>query len=332
MTRTRVGSASRSRQPPRSIIGWSSGAIPRPRNTKHGMATCVSPYLQPILLNVCQGVLAVTTKATLYDSEGKIIGVGKRDPPYSEGRPMFVGGKDIELDRSITRAEFLSGTCFGDSMAYSSVQTASTSKPTALNKQFVPLKIGPSHQPSSASERKIVPLQPVDLLSTVSNNSPKKALPSIKGEVRDSYWTANWRKTGQNRKHKTWDGDAFVSNVGGKMTMVTEEGKMCVYRLCLWLRSLTRPSMGTTAWKGDILHGGYHLYIGGKEVELDCEVTLEDLPSVAGGHADEKPAPAVENSAGVSTGSPATGVKSFVAPTSFYGPQVPSKPKPKGPL
>jgi DNA repair and recombination protein RAD54B len=90
--------------------------------------------------------------------------------------------------------------------------------------------------------------------------------------------------------------------------------------------------MGTTAWKGDILHGGYHLYIGGKEVELDCEVTLEDLPSVAGGHADEKPAPAVENSAGVSIGSPATGVKSFVAPTSFYGPQVPSKPKPKGPL
>lgn len=296
------------------------------------MATCVSPYLQLILLNVCQGVLAVTTKATLYDSEGKIIGVGKRDPPYSEGRPMFVGGKDIELDRSITRAEFLSGTCFGDSMAYSSVQTASTSKPTALNKQFVPLKIGPSHQPSSASERKIVPLQPVDLLSTVSNNSPKKALPSIKGEVRDSYWTANWRKTGQNRKHKTWDGDAFVSNVGGKMTMVTEEGKMCVYRLCLWLRSLTRPSMGTTAWKGDTLHGGYHLYIGGKEVELDCEVTLEDLPSVAGGHADENPAPAGENSAGVSIGSPATGVKSFVAPTSFYGPQVPSKLKPKGPL
>jgi hypothetical protein len=125
------------------------------------------------------------------------------------------------------------------------------------------------------------------------------------------------RKPGQNKKHKTWDGDAFVSNVSGKLSMITEEGKV----------------MGTTPWKGDPLHGGYHVYIGGKEVELDCEVTLEDLPSIAGGHADEKPAPAIQNPASIasdSIGSPAT--KSFVAPTSFYGPQAPSKPKLKGPL
>ncbi|KAF8170206.1 SNF2 family N-terminal domain-containing protein [Mycena galopus ATCC 62051] len=266
------------------------------------------------------GVLVVTgSKSTLYDSEGKTIASGKRTGSYVEGAGLNVGGKDIELDRCITRAEFLSGTCFGSSMSYSPMQgVQSTSKaPTALSKQFVPLKISHAQTSTSTPERKIVPLQPVDLLSTISNKSPKKALPSIKAEARDSYWTANWRKPGQNKKHKTWDGDAFVSNVDGKLTMVTEEGKI----------------MGTTAWKGDLLYGGYHVYIGGKEVELDCEVTLEDLPSVAGGHGVDKPAAAVENSASVSIGSPSTAVKSaFVAPTSFYGAQVPSKPKPKGPL
>ncbi|KAJ6497887.1 SNF2 family N-terminal domain-containing protein [Mycena sanguinolenta] len=269
------------------------------------------------------GVLVVTgPKSTLYDSDGKTIASGKRGSSYFEGLDTSVGGKDIRLDRTITRSEFLSGTCFGDSMSYSSVQlVATTSKATALSKQFVPLKIKPStpsHAQVSASapEKKLVPLQPVDLLSTISNKSPKKALPAVKAEARDSYWTANWRKPGQNKKHKTWDGDAFVSNVDGKLTMITEEGKI----------------MGTTAWKGDQLYGGYHVYIGGKEVELDCEVGLEDLPSVAGGHADDKPTSAVENPLSVANGSPAPPVKTFVAPTSFYGPQVPSKPKPKGPL
>ncbi|KAJ7188473.1 SNF2 family N-terminal domain-containing protein [Mycena filopes] len=272
------------------------------------------------------GVLVVSGyKSTLYDSEGKTISSGKRDAPYVVGRNMVVGGKDVELDRPITRNEYLSGTCFGDGASYGAVQIASTSKPTALSKQFVPLKIGkpstPLHaQASTSVERRIVPLQPVDLLSTLNNKSPiaKKTLPSLK--VEDSYWTANWyhpsRKTGQNKKHKTWDGDAFVSKVGGKLTMVSEEGKV----------------MGTTAWKGDPLHGGYHIYIGGKEVELDCQVSLEDLPAVAGGHADDKTAPAIQNPAVLTSDSLGSPTKTFVAPTSFYGPQAPSKAKPKGPL
>ncbi|KAK7057394.1 SNF2 family N-terminal domain-containing protein [Favolaschia claudopus] len=261
------------------------------------------------------GVLVVVgSKATLYDSEGKTIGFGKRDSgSYVEGRASSVGGKDIELDRPITRSEYLSGTCFGDSASYTSTSMASssTSKPTALSKQFVPLKIGVA--PSAPSSvKKIVPLQPVDLLSTTNNKSPKKSTP-IKRE--ESYWTANWRKPGQNRKHKTWDGDAFVSNVGGKLTMITEEGKI----------------MGTTPWKGDTLYGGYQVYIGGKEVQLDCEVALEDLPSLET-RPDEKAAATVDGSDVLSITSPDKGVKAFVAPTSFYGPQAPAKAKPKGPL
>ncbi|KAF7375992.1 hypothetical protein MSAN_00013800 [Mycena sanguinolenta] len=230
------------------------------------------------------GVLVVTgPKSTLYDSDGKTIASGKRGSSYFEGLDTSIGGKDIQLDRPITRSEFLSGTCFGDSMSYSI-------KPSI-----------PSHaQPStSAPERKHVPLQPVDLLSTISNKSPKKALPVVKTEARDSYWTANWRKPGQNKKHKTWDGDAFVSNVDGKLTMITEEGKV----------------MGTTAWKGDQLYGGYHT----SPLLLVAMLTTSRPP-------------AAENPSSVAIGSPAPTVKTFVAPTSFYGPQVPSKPKPKGPL
>ncbi|KAJ7502774.1 SNF2 family N-terminal domain-containing protein [Mycena galericulata] len=276
------------------------------------------------------GVLVVSGfKSTLYDSDGKTISAGKRDPPYAEGRNLVVGGKDIELDRAITRTDFLSGACFGfgNSASYSSVQApkASTNKPSALSKQFVPLKIKtptPSRpQPStSGSERRVVPLQPVDLLSTANNTSPKKLLPTVK--VEDSYWTANWRKPGQNKKFKTWDGDAFVSKEGEKLTMMSEEGKI----------------IGTTPWKGDHLYGGYHLYIGGKEVELDCQVSPEDLPSVAGGHADDKTATALIQNLGSQVGAadsirpPSITSKTFVAPTSFYGPQAPSKAKPKGPI
>ncbi|KAJ7078907.1 SNF2 family N-terminal domain-containing protein [Mycena belliarum] len=272
------------------------------------------------------GVLVVVgSKSTLYDSEGKTISVGKRDPSvYEIGRNLVVGGKDIELDRPITRAEFLSGSCFGDSAAYASIQIAgpSTSKPTAVSKQFIPLKIKvPRSEPSTSTlERKIVPLQPVDLLSTLANNSPQKAPTESAGKGEDSYWTANWRKPGQNKKHKTWDGDAFVSKVDGKLTMITEEGKV----------------MGSTPWKGDLLHGGYHVYIGGKEVELDCKVTLDDLPSIAAGHAGDRSvvtfALAPDRTDGTSPGSPSTSTKNFVAPTSFYGPQAPSKAKAKTPL
>ncbi|KAJ7647498.1 SNF2 family N-terminal domain-containing protein [Roridomyces roridus] len=261
-------------------------------------------------------VVVVGSQATLYNSEGHKIGTSKCEPPYHHQRALNIGGKDVELDRAITRHDYLSGACFGfgSSVAVSQVSIASTSKPSALSKQFVPLKIGtPSRlEPSTSGvERRAVPLQPVDLLSTVNNNAPKD---STTVKVEDSYWTANWRKTGQSKKHKTWDGDAFISKVGEKLTMISEEGKI----------------MGTTAWKGDLLYSRYHFYIGGKEVELDDQVALDDLPSVVGGHADEKPPP-VKNEPD-SIGSPAAGSKTFVTPTSFYGPQIPKVAKPKGPL
>ncbi|KAJ7048171.1 P-loop containing nucleoside triphosphate hydrolase protein [Mycena amicta] len=238
------------------------------------------------------GILVVSGfKSTLHDSDGKVISTGKRDSqPYEQGRNLTVGGKELELDRSITREEFLSGECFGNSTVSIPVASSSAISKSTASKPFVPMK------PRSHPQTKAVPLQPVDLLSTVNNQQPKVTVNLQGGDA--SYWTANWCQ-------KTWAGDCFVSNVGGKMSMMTEEGKV----------------LGTTPWKGDILYPGYKLYIGGKEVQLDAQVTRDDLPYTIGGS---------ENTEGLDS-SPAISSKPFVAPTSFYGPAI-SKPKPVKPL
>ena len=47
--------------------------------------------------------------------------------------------------------------------------------------------------------------------------------------------------------------------------------------------------MGSIAWKGEPLRSGYRCSIGGKEVELDCQVSASDLPTVAGLVDGDKP-------------------------------------------
>ena len=34
------------------------------------------------------------------------------------------------------------------------------------------------------------------------------------------------RRRPQGKKHKTWDGDAFVSHTGDKLTVISEKGKV----------------------------------------------------------------------------------------------------------
>lgn len=90
--------------------------------------------------------------------------------------------------------------------------------------------------------------------------------------------------------------------------------------------------MGTTAWKGDPLHSGYKCYIGGKELELDCEVSASQLPDIIGpkGSAFEAVPPPPLLLPPVATDDIASPAKKFVAPISFYG--AAPKSKPKGPL
>nr|GAT57610.1 predicted protein [Mycena chlorophos] len=239
------------------------------------------------------GVLVVSdSKTTLYDSDGKVIGTGKRDSfPYEEGRNLSCGGKDLELDRRMTREEWMSGECFTMPGVASSATVKSTV--STSSKPYVPIK-----------PTKGIPLKPVNLHSS-SSNKPRQKTPPRLGTGDVSYWTANWRTPQQ----KTWAGDCFVSNTSGKLTMMSEQGKI----------------LGTTPWKGDSLYSGYKVYIGGKQVQLDVQVTKEDLPI------RDEPDSVVKEEATrpdlSSEPSPAQKAKPFAAPTSFYSAPAP-KPKP----
>lgn len=117
--------------------------------------------------------------------------MGKVEGRICEGTQLHVGGKDVEVDRALPRSEYLSGACFRHA---SSVVVASPFFNSArVSKPFVPLKMDamkPLHKPSAGYERKGIPLQPVDLISTM-DNSPAR-IDMRKGDVQCSHWTANW--------------------------------------------------------------------------------------------------------------------------------------------
>ena len=118
--------------------------------------------------------------------------VGTTEHPVQEGSSLSVGGKEIEVERSVLRADYLSGSCFGRATALS--PHVSLPIKTGLSKQFVPLtrKLhdNTSLRLSSGHEKKLIPLQPVDLFSANSQNVTKKDDVKVKAE--DSHWTANW--------------------------------------------------------------------------------------------------------------------------------------------
>jgi len=75
--------------------------------------------------------------------------------------------------------------------------------------------------------------------------------------------------------------------------------------------------MGFTMVRGQQPHGGFHTYIGGKEVELDCQVPQSQFPGFRNEDEDSKRSPVSEP------------VKSAINMKSFYGI---SKPRLAGPL
>ena len=124
----------------------------------------------------------------------KRIGIGKLEPPIYEGKNFEVAGKELEVDRVMLRAEYLSGACFGRTTSLD--LTAAIPNPARPSKQFVPLKLnslpplGVPHQPPTGPERKGIPLQAVNLISTVNNSPTKSNFANCK--VEDSHWTGNW--------------------------------------------------------------------------------------------------------------------------------------------
>ncbi|KAF8070293.1 P-loop containing nucleoside triphosphate hydrolase protein [Lyophyllum atratum] len=238
-------------------------------------------------------LVASAGKATLYDVDGKTIAVGKPEWPLHEGKAFSLANKAIELDRPLTKSEYISGRAFGSSSGVPDTASGvSSNDRVSKHASFT--------APLETRERG-VPLQPVELIA-VTDNSP------LKVEVEDTHWTANWRKP-QQKKHQTWDGDAYISHTKGKLVMMSEEGKF----------------MGSAPWKGDPLASGYRTYIGGKEVELDSQVKSSQLPNLTGApHASggDKSTdagttlPYDDAYSDKSVSAPA--VVKFVAPTSFY--------------
>ncbi|KAG7450934.1 uncharacterized protein BT62DRAFT_1071552 [Guyanagaster necrorhizus] len=202
------------------------------------------------------GVLVVEgSQATLFDTDGKPMGQAARPASLYEGLEIGVGGKDIGLECRTSRAEYLSGTCFGQAAAVSAPLVTSVGP----SKAFAPLKLSTLPQPKPISmERKSVPLEQVDLLSAPCKSPTKENIISL-----ESHWIANWRNVGNK---KSSGGDAFVSHTGKIVTLTSDTGKR----------------LSTLAWKGTSLQSGQTLYFGGKEVQLFNQVSLSDLPNQSG--------------------------------------------------
>ena len=140
------------------------------------------------------------TKGVMYDLEGKLygtflllrhaveytprsIGAGSLNAPgVTEGGEYEFSGREVGIDHSISRADYLSGKCFGRCSKVTSITTATTSTP-AIHKQFTPLKPSNLVTPYKTPTRNAVDLQPVNLMSGQANST-------IQGPK--SYWTANW--------------------------------------------------------------------------------------------------------------------------------------------
>ena len=92
-------------------------------------------------------------------------------------------------------SEYLSGACFGRG-GISDTQLPPLTNSAALSRQFTPLKpvalnpptVRPSAPPvASVSQRKVIELEPVNLLS-----QPAKVLSKEGDNDAHLYWTANW--------------------------------------------------------------------------------------------------------------------------------------------
>jgi DNA repair and recombination protein RAD54B len=111
-----------------------------------------------------------------------------------------VGNKELQIDRAMQPSEYLSGACFGRGGIVDTLLPPLTNS-SALSKQFIPLKpvalnpycVRPAAPPdpgASVSRRKVIDLEPVNLLSQ-QVTQPQKAQ-SENGNDAQSYWTANW--------------------------------------------------------------------------------------------------------------------------------------------
>ncbi|KZS98403.1 hypothetical protein SISNIDRAFT_481148 [Sistotremastrum niveocremeum HHB9708] len=207
-------------------------------------------------------VIAVSTnRVEFYDMEGKPAGIFKATIPGLEvDMEIQLGGRDIHIDCSVSSRDFLSGRCFGRSIPL----PVSHHAPTAsVRKDFVPLR--PVGNISAAAKVKSAPksTMPLRTNSNLNHQSPRPSTPVIDVDAQSdpSYWSAMFRKPHQ-AKNKGWEADGYVSHVGTKLTLLSDDGKL----------------QGTSVWKGGALHDGQTVFISGKEVQILSAVSSSEFP------------------------------------------------------
>lgn len=120
-------------------------------------------------------------------------------------------------------------------------------------------------KPTKSKPKPRAPLAVVKnpFLGTLQSSSPPVPSPaSQQGQETSRYYRVLWRKI-TNKKHKTWDGDGFLSESGGYAFLKDENGK----------------DMGRTACKTALLSGSI-LSISGKEVEIDSLLSRKDYLAI----------------------------------------------------
>jgi DNA repair and recombination protein RAD54B len=115
-----------------------------------------------------------------------------------EGAQLSVGNKELQIDRTMQSSEYLSGSCFGRGGIGDTTLPRLTNS-TMLSKQFIPLKPValnpssvrlPSQREASIPPKKVIELEPINLLSQPV--APSSKAESEGDDDAQSYWTTNW--------------------------------------------------------------------------------------------------------------------------------------------
>ncbi|KAI0812391.1 SNF2 family N-terminal domain-containing protein [Irpex lacteus] len=232
------------------------------------------------------GVLLV--KGSFFDlldvEDGRRIACGKPtgiDPSHlGEGSEFSLAGKDLQIDHPVKEADYMAGTCFANGAVAVNTSAEASSRggsssvlksSSSAVKQFTPLKPRNSNGMSYKVPSFTRPGASSTTATTITTTTATRptvtdADVSGGGKEKDTFWMVNWRKP-QQRKHKTWDGDAYLTHHANTLTLVSEKGIVMGKK---------RLDVNTT------IEEGFSTTIGNKEVEIDRRISKSSMPAISG--------------------------------------------------
>ncbi|KAG9018091.1 helicase [Tulasnella sp. 427] len=187
----------------------------------------------------------------------------------NDGDEFELGGKEIMLDHEVSEREFQSGRCFG-SGNFAPAKFELHPKPLLQTSLPKPTRnLAPIFKPprTSGKPKPLAESTAANPIIIDDDDEPPNEL-----ELARSFWTCNWRKP-QEKKNKTWDADGILAQEGLKITLFAPDGKRV---------------LGTSNWNGAKLKSGHELFVGGKDVLLNDEISEENYSA---GHLDPLTAP-----------------------------------------